>query len=463
MRYAYYFHEYDDARLTAKALVKNGGTEVSLKKTRTGFCVNFSGCRSLFFSGRNGVKYSATEDGFLVIAYLSGFPIDYLSYCTHRKFSAIETRLKKLGFYPIDRRNEEALGNATFLEGYYRGEYDLDTEEDDNEHAYIKEDIIKYLGSLNYENEAITKSLEKAIPRCDLFGEQLFHIAKDVIVEKACATFQIAFYRFFGLVDKYYEILSLSADCMSKAFAVSAVRDRINLHIRKRTEEAIRELFSGRLFCIDKKCIVTFLEKAALPSSKSLPGRTDHLALVLNDFCWGARRNPEYLTKAALRGDVLASALFIAGDFQTEYRDRQKIYAIAQRRDCDFALINSLISELLPLNEQLVRRIERAREQSSEVADIITSGLGDANRYISDRLYDRVERDTQALGFSTEEIDSCDEKEWCEYDRQAGEARLDWGEMFDDLGPGYWADYLGGPDDAVWENLDEAPKQGDDW
>lgn len=233
--FCYKLRDYNDAMRTAKNLLSLGASNITVKTKHDYYLVKFTGNNHIYREGRSGVKYTQSEDCFIVNYYLSGYPVSYICHKTHRKYSSIENRLRKHGFYLIHEECPDADKCAKLLismangdklvreDFYFPCEFDFDEfiriyEEEDYQSAADKSGL-----SLNF-------IIENAAKLCIYFKDDLQSFQSTFInffAEHNDLKSQIALYRHLNRYDDCYKLLLELSDPITN-IAIKNILNRLS-------------------------------------------------------------------------------------------------------------------------------------------------------------------------------------------------------------------------------------------
>lgn len=299
----------DNANKTELHLRRKGARSVINVQRDNYYEVQYWGSSELVNHGRHGLPYDNDEVSFILLSYLSGLPIQYISSKTKRSDTAIKYKLKSFGLYAYnpddcfatdllktlgwmvtDRRKYSHDYSDSFLPGtsqdiienYKRNRTISSVETYSkripsakraiNELRLATEDAWKLFHDIEFRriahNDLVECCAKKIITRCDLFNSELFAVVCNSL---ECQNETIALHA----IMRHW----LSGRDMPNDFNViqyMATFTQLELYL---PVDGVKEIVSLRLICAGINNIIGYFYRKA-PINLSL---TRYISSVLDD------------------------------------------------------------------------------------------------------------------------------------------------------------------------------------
>ena len=468
----YITKDQKDAVNTARNLLSLGATSISIKRNRehNAFNIFFTASDNVIQEGRSGVRYTLAEETFIVTRYLAGLPVGYIASKTHRKFSSIETKLRKYGIYLLDNQDHDAVCYAIFLyklislkrindsdvETYLpdiykeikeKYEFCLDS---DNEIDSISEFIVdagSYIKQLRSPEalrpvlaKAFHRVLTKALKVCQGFDYTLLDFALNQFEENGDIKSKLALLRHFDRDDTYFYLIYKDTyfDVIDKVDLGIPLNWTIVL-LRKKHSYGSYDIYKCKQSAYLKALDIWDTIVTASIWDLSGAQRTILRTEITNSEAWPI--NIDKVHSLANSGSTLAS--WLLGEIQ--------LRKVSEIHDQPVNELSDIVMSCLSESSLL---------QNKKAYDYITKNVLAFPEQRIDSYLDKLIQEHQQLQDELDEReeikDAEDESiESAESIIEREEAQEDWGESFDDIDPLYWESYLGGPDDEYWEREQE--------
>ena len=449
----YIIKDKNDAVRTAKNLLSLGANSISINRSleHNAYNISFTASDSVIQVGRSGVMYTPAEETFIVTRYLAGLPVGYIAAKTHRKFSGIEAKLQKYGIYLLDNRDPDAVGYATFLyelislksiddsdvETYLpdvykeiKEKYEFCLDSDDeidsiSEFIVNAESYIEQLRSPEALRPVLAKALHrvlaKALKVCQGFDNTLLAFAHEQFEESGDIKSRLALLRHFDRDDTYFELLAQVDLGIPLDETILLLRDKHSYELNKRPYEEALGIWDT---------VVT-----ASVWDLTRDQRTRLRMAVTHSEAW--QLNINRVHSLANSGSTLAS--WFLGEISLSKVSRSADQLVNELSDIVISCLSGSLLQNKKAYDYITKNVLSFPEQR---IDSYLDKLIKAHRQLQDEM-DEGEEIEDAEDESIESFESSMERE---------KNQEDWGESFDDLDTSYWASYLGGLDDDVWES-----------